>query len=251
MKKYTASATVAKSSECSITAFETEVDALVIQWQIYSGGIVRADYRLGMDLTAITTTITLSEGATVSPASGLPQDFSDGKMVVYTVTADDGVTVKEYTAFVETKMGGGEIRITTSATNYMNFWLQGTGTAIAYWENSNNSTWDKYPISTDAMEPTQFSHQYSYVAPRTIIISGFDGYITSISGLTDVTSMVAGGSLLTSINYSGNELNALFKSLGGPVGVTKTIRIGGNPGTGTCTPSIATDKGWTVNTTTD
>ena len=35
-------------------------------------------------------------GATVSPASGTPQDFSGGKMVPYTVTAEDGVTKKVY-----------------------------------------------------------------------------------------------------------------------------------------------------------
>lgn len=41
-----------------------------------------------------TPTITVSEGATVSPASGVEQDFSDN--VIYTVTAEDGSEV-EYT----------------------------------------------------------------------------------------------------------------------------------------------------------
>jgi hypothetical protein len=40
-------------------------------------------------------------------------------------------------------------------------------------------------------------------------------------------------------------LDALFTSLhSNPV--TKTIWIGGNPGTASCTQSIATGKGWTV-----
>ena len=34
--------------------------------------------------------------ATIVPASGTPQDFSNGKAVLYTVTAEDGVTTKVY-----------------------------------------------------------------------------------------------------------------------------------------------------------
>lgn len=36
--------------------------------------------------------ITVSDGATVSPESGVEQDFSEGKTVTYTVTAEDGST---------------------------------------------------------------------------------------------------------------------------------------------------------------
>lgn len=47
-----------------------------------------------------TPIIEISEGATITPASGVAQDFSNNKKVTYTVTAEDG-TVKVYTAFVE------------------------------------------------------------------------------------------------------------------------------------------------------
>jgi len=44
----------------------------------------------GTDVTALAPTIALSQGATVSPLSGVAQDFTNP--VTYTVTAEDGVT---------------------------------------------------------------------------------------------------------------------------------------------------------------
>ena len=46
-------------------------------------------------LKALVPTIKISEGATISPASGVAQDFSNGKVVTYTVTAENG-TKTEY-----------------------------------------------------------------------------------------------------------------------------------------------------------
>lgn len=46
-------------------------------------------------LKALVPTFTISEKATVSPASGVAQDFSNNKKVVYTVVAEDG-TAKDY-----------------------------------------------------------------------------------------------------------------------------------------------------------
>lgn len=50
-------------------------------------------------LTALVPTIEVSEKATVTPASGVAQDFSNGKTVTYTVTAENGTTV-EYVASI-------------------------------------------------------------------------------------------------------------------------------------------------------
>lgn len=52
----------------------------------------------GTDVTHLTPTIVVSEGATVDPASGVAQDFSSP--VVYTVTALNGTTA-EYTVMVD------------------------------------------------------------------------------------------------------------------------------------------------------
>lgn len=51
---------------------------------------VKAEVPIGTDLTKLVPTLTVSEKATISPASGVVQDFS--KAVTYTVTAEDGST---------------------------------------------------------------------------------------------------------------------------------------------------------------
>ena len=52
----------------------------------------------GTDVTDLIPTITISEGAVIAPVSGVTQNFTDP--VVYTVTAEDGVTEKEWTVTV-------------------------------------------------------------------------------------------------------------------------------------------------------
>ncbi len=52
----------------------------------------------GTDLSSLTPTITLSEGASIDPASGTSQDFSTA--VTYTVTAEDGLTSQDWTVTV-------------------------------------------------------------------------------------------------------------------------------------------------------
>mgnify|MGYP000028360644 FL=1 len=49
-----------------------------------------------LDPAGITPVITVSDKATVSPASETVLDFSDGAAKTLTVTAEDGVTVKTY-----------------------------------------------------------------------------------------------------------------------------------------------------------
>ncbi len=51
--------------------------------------------RKGVDLTALVPSITISEGATISPDSTVARDFS--QPVTYTVTAPDGVHQRTYT----------------------------------------------------------------------------------------------------------------------------------------------------------
>ena len=50
----------------------------------------------GADVSAVAPQFRLTEGATVSPASGTVHDFSDGRTVVYTVTSQDGSWQKSY-----------------------------------------------------------------------------------------------------------------------------------------------------------
>ena len=62
------------------------------------GTEVTANVPYGTDVTALVPTVTVADGATVVPASGEAQDFTDP--VTYTVTAADGETTAEYTVTV-------------------------------------------------------------------------------------------------------------------------------------------------------
>lgn len=48
------------------------------------------------DYTSIAPIITVTPGATIEPESGIPQDFSDDKVVRYRVTSEDGNYYKDY-----------------------------------------------------------------------------------------------------------------------------------------------------------
>ena len=63
----------------------------------------------GTDLTNLTPTITISADATISPQSGIAQNFTNP--VQYTVTAQDGITTKIWTVTVTVEQGSNEAEI--------------------------------------------------------------------------------------------------------------------------------------------
>ena len=95
-----------ESNEKQITAFSfTMPQAVGVINE--STQTITVDVPEGTDVTALTPSITVSEKATVSPASGVKQDFT--KPVTYTVTAEDG-SIQKYTVIVtigEGSSGGG------------------------------------------------------------------------------------------------------------------------------------------------
>ena len=91
-------------------------------------------------------------------------------------------------------------------------------------------------------------------------LTTFDGTgLSSLTGLyirnNQLTSIDGGGMELSDMYYyysgsdfrandlSASALNAFFTTLGDAAGV---LMVGGNPGSATCDPTIATDKGYTV-----
>jgi len=85
------------SSEASITAFEIESLNLV---GAISGTTITMSVPYGTDISNLSPTITVSEGATLTPASGLARDFTS--TVGYTVTAEDGKTTSSYSVTIST-----------------------------------------------------------------------------------------------------------------------------------------------------
>jgi hypothetical protein len=83
-----------KSAECDIISFTVDGEA----WSISDTSISRV-YPEGMPFfLLLTPSITVSPGATISPAPVASQDFFTDRGVSYTVTAKDGATTKTYTA---------------------------------------------------------------------------------------------------------------------------------------------------------
>ena len=94
-----APAPVTKSSAKAITGFASNALSPVVVAGVVdaTAKTISATVASGTDVTKLVPTITLSDKATVSPATGAAQDFS--KAVTYTVTAEDGST-QAYTATV-------------------------------------------------------------------------------------------------------------------------------------------------------
>lgn len=98
--------TGSESSEAKITAFTIDSEFVteqpVIDEATRTITFKVSDTATDDDLKSLKPVFTISEKATVTPASGVVQDFSGGKSVTYTVTAEDGKTV-EYTVSISAK----------------------------------------------------------------------------------------------------------------------------------------------------
>lgn len=83
-----------------ITAFSFDNESVSEQPVINADNTITFKVLEGADLTKLAPTIEISEGATVTPASGVAQDFSNGRVVTYTVVSEDYGTTKVYKASV-------------------------------------------------------------------------------------------------------------------------------------------------------
>lgn len=89
---------LAPNTETDITSFE--IPELISPATInYSLHTVMAGVPFGTDLRHLVPSIGISEGAAINPASGVVTDFS--APVIYTVTADDGISTQDWTVSIE------------------------------------------------------------------------------------------------------------------------------------------------------
>jgi len=94
---WTVTVTNAPNTETDITAFSfaEQTEPAIID---VTSNSVNIEVETGTDMTNLVPTITLSEGATVSPNNGVAQDFTNA--VTYTVTAEDGTTMQDWVVTV-------------------------------------------------------------------------------------------------------------------------------------------------------
>lgn len=114
-----------ESTEAYILAFSFDSSLLEANARVVSSR-VNDDYTISVvvdstaDVTGLVPTITVSDGATVSPESGVAQDFSSP--VTYTVLSESGTVTNEYTVSItgyQTSFYGFEDWTEdTSTTNY-------------------------------------------------------------------------------------------------------------------------------------
>ena len=106
-----------RSCSTDITAFSftEQTGAAVIDKAAYT---VAVGVLAGTPLTALVPTIAVSSGATIAPASGAAQDFSND--VVYTVTAQGGSTTRAWTVTVTVNLVPDDIALANSSIDENN-----------------------------------------------------------------------------------------------------------------------------------
>jgi len=118
-KVYTVTITDSSADSITSIAFPTRPDLPDFFYQLQSGSTNLTEYlEAGTPVTSATPTIVVSNGATISPASGVTQDFSHP--VTYTVTGQDGSTkVYTITMNVATQIEGSTLSSADSITRFI------------------------------------------------------------------------------------------------------------------------------------
>lgn len=86
-----------EGTEADIVSFTFDEDVVATQ-PVINGTTITFNVLEGVDVTSLTPTIEVSAGATITPASGVAQNFSSP--VTYTVVSEDYGTTKTYTVSV-------------------------------------------------------------------------------------------------------------------------------------------------------
>ena len=154
---------VPPSTACNISffTFPTQIGGTNI-----NGTTIAIVMPYGTDLTALIPDIELSPFATVTPSSGISQDFS--VPVVYTVTAQNGITKKEYTVVLSIE----KPRIIPCAGETEFEVLNFTASEVKEFEVSGINLLDNIFVSVD--EPFQISaDNQSWATTATLVRSGY------------------------------------------------------------------------------
>lgn len=142
----------------------------------------------GADITALAPQFRITKGATISPASGTPQDFSKGA-VTYTVTSEDQKWTRTYKVSVQSLLHFGKER------NFDFAWSKLIGnnkyaTWYELWDNGNGKTsiadiWSTGNPGFNISNPSSTPGQY----PTIIDGNSYDG--AGVQLITRRTSKIA------------------------------------------------------------
>ncbi len=197
---------VPKSSEKAMTSFGFNALGPALNVTIDAAAkTVMTTVPFGTDVTKLVPTISLSAKATVSPASGVAQDFS--KTVTYTVTAEDGST-----AIYSVAVGVGvppksmEKDIVTFAFNGLNPAVNATVDATA---KTISAT---VPTGTDAtrLVSTITVSDKAMVSPATGVAQDFSKIVSYTVTAEDGTTQVWNVGITAATPVTNGTLNDLI-----------------------------------------
>jgi hypothetical protein len=209
---------------------------------------------------------TVADGVVTAVAAGAAKitAYAGGKSAACTVTVTGPAPVT--------------MTMTTAKAGRVSIGLAGSGAATIDWGDGSAPqaiTLSAYNAATGFTSSQTFAHAYAAATARTVTVTAgnvthlycYDNDLTTLdvsknavlktrwchkNKLTalDVSKSAVLNELFCQVNQLGAAgLNALFGTLHGNNTGSKWIYIRDNPGAGACTQKIATDKGWTENTT--
>ena len=188
-----------ESSAADFTSFVfdrevAEVDSLVIGEPVIDTAektvtFVVADTAKAEHLAILVPTFEISPKATVTPASGVAQDFSNGKVVTYTITAEDG-TVAEW-----------KVSVNGNTSRY----------SFETWSGDDPEGWATCNPAVTLIKSLGFIGGISYDGPLPITVdeNGFEGKAVKLQSIdttggdilgTPVPKVTAGSMFLGTFN---------------------------------------------------
>ncbi len=184
------------------------------------------------DVTALAPQFTITEGATITPANGSVQDFSNGP-VTYTVTSQDGKWSRKYT--VECN------RVARYITEVMNFDFEHFELDPNYhqyyiWHNTLpdgtlGNDWASGNLGFRLSKSTALANEF----PTTVLEQGYDGHgvllitrDTGALGLSSGKPIAAGNMFLGKFNIAMAMVNNAMKATEFGIPFTqKPVRLSG------------------------
>ncbi len=156
---WTVTVTVEKNNEANITAFT--INGI-------SGSIDKTNHKVtitmpfGTDVTTLKPTITVSEGASINPASLVEQDFTNP--VTYKVTAEDTTITQDWTVTVAVEK--------SNETNITAFTINGVSGSI---DKTNHRIAITMPVGTDVttLKPTIALSSGASITPASLAEQDF------------------------------------------------------------------------------
>ncbi len=202
---WTVTVTVASATATDILTFNFAAPAVVGTVDA-NAHTVNLTVAYGTNVTALIPAITLSDGATISPLSGIAQNFSSD--VLYTVTAQDGITNQVWTVSVAITPASTETDILTF--NFASLAINGIVNATDH----TVVLTVPYGTAVSALVPTITLSPNASVSPLTGVAANFTSNVTyTVTAEDGITKQAWTVSVIVATNTQNSILSFSFAGL--------------------------------------